>query len=508
MKIMKNAVIGLVIILLSYAIASFIMKVLGDKFGSGGTTGPGSTLPGGGFSSSAGALGGTIESHYPQRNAMNVPRNVAIIIRFKKAIQLNSLVQDYNDNGTPADLTDDTVTEGMNDASIRIYQTSEGVASKLTSAEVRVRFTEDRKTFVFRPVEYLGSSSANVQYTVELPASGVMVEGGTPLFTGMSSNGYDWTFETGTIIDNTPPRILGVFPRRSAIVDRNAIIQIFFNEEIDPTAVSGLVSTGFSNVAIYAGSVSSASVIDGEYKLSSDLKTVEFIPTLPCGVNSCGEEIRCLPEGSPPIFAVAHAATLDGSGPTAQFLAKGFDGIVDVASNSLDGNADGITQGRGGDDYAWNFGLTNTINLTPPKIEETIPPAQEESAGREQVDAFLPIRVRFDSILQASTFNSDNVVLIPHESSDYADTFWWSTGVTALTDANLEIIAESDIPTKSEGYLKHRQFVEETMYDPLLYSGIRNAYQNCFNPASSHACTGSPHCCLDKPSETECVFTP
>lgn len=505
--IMKNAIIGLVIIVAAFAITSYIMSLLSGNLG-GNTTGGGTTLPGGGFSTSAGALGGTIESHYPARNATDVARNAAIIVRFKKSIQISSIVQDYNDNGTPGDLTDDTATTGLNDTSIRIFRTGQGPDARLTSAQVRVRFTADRKTFVFRPVDLLGSPSENVQYTVQLLASGVMMESGTPLFTGVTSNGYAWTFETGTTVDNTPPRVLGVFPRRGGVADRNAIVQVFFNEEVDPTAVSGLVSSRFENIQIYAGGISPTSIVDGEYRLSSDLKTVEFIPTLACGVNSCGEEMRCLPEGAPPIDAMVHAATLDGTGPTAQFLANGFDGVVDVAGNSLDGNADGTTQGRGGDDYGWSFGLTNAINLTPPRVEATAPPAQDGSAGRENVDAFVPVTVRFDSLLQSSTFNTDNAVITPHEAAQYADTFWWTVGTNALTDTNSPVSAVTDIPAKTEGSLLHRQFASSTLYDPSLYSGIRNAYQNCFNPASSNSCTGRPHCCLDVPSDRECTFTP
>jgi hypothetical protein len=337
-------------------------------------------------------------------------------------------------------------------------------------------------------------------------ASGVMLENGTPAFTGAFSSGYEWTFETGTTIDITPPRVLGVFPRKGDQADRNAIIQIFFNEEIDPTSVSGLVASAFNNIQVYAGGIADANVVDGEYKLSSDLKTVEFIPTLPCGVNSCGDEIRCLPEGSPTIDAVAHAATIDGAGPTAQFLANGYDGVVDVAANSLDGNGDGVTQGRGTDDYAWSFGLTDKINLIPPKIETTAPPAQEASTGRENVDQFVPVSIRFDSILQASTFNTDNATITPHESDQYADTFWWSTGVTALTDGNVPVEKTTDVAMKTEGALLHRQFASSTSYDPAIFSGVRNAYQNCFNPASSVSCTGSPHCCLDIHSDTECSY--
>ena len=503
----KNAIIGLIIIVSAFGITNFILgMIVGNITGGGGVNAPGSGL--GSFSSSAGSLGGgIIESHYPRRNAMDVPRNAAIIVTFKQPIQINSIVQDYNDGGTPADLTDDIATEGLNDTAVQIYRTSEGAENRLASNEVRVRFTEDRRTFVFRPVDYLGSATEDVGYTVALMPGleGVILEGGSPAFSGSFGEGYEWTFETGTVIDTEPPRIRSVFPQTGTRVDRNAVIQITFNEAIDPTASTGLVSAGFENIGVFAGGFGGVAV-DGRYTLSNEYRTVEFLPSEVCGLNTCGEEIYCLPEGASQADVVVHAATLDGDGPMAQFLAAGFDGIVDIAGNSLDGNANMVAEGRGADDYSWGFGVTNNINLTAPIIEATMPGADLSDPTRSNVDPYEPIRIRFDSLLQSSSFNTDQVQLQASEPLEYADTFWWSTGLDGLTDENVEPETLDDIITKHEGYIRHRIFATSTLYAPYIYSGVRNVYQNCFNPASSVQCLGAPNCCWNNPSANACDF--
>lgn len=504
-KYIKNAVIGLIIIASAFAIVRFVMGWLGGVNGGGGVT-TGGTI-GGGFVGSAGSLGGGIvESHYPPRDATGVARNASIIVTFKRPVALRSIIQDYNDGGTPEDRADDTVTEGINDAVVQIYATTDGADARLLSDQVRVRFTNDRRTFVFRPVNPIGSASENVNYTVVLNAGagGVLLENGSPAFTGRFGDGYRWSFETSTLIDTEPPRLIGMFPQAGTRVDRNAIIQLLFSEAMDPTAVTGNTETGFENISVLASGAS----VGGSYAISNEYRVVEFVPSLACGVNTCGETIYCLPEGGPDMEVIAHAATIEGTGPTAQFLAAGYDGAVDVAANSLDGNADGTTQGRGLDDASWRFGLTNNINLAPPMIEMTYPPASEADDGRSNVDPFEPLRVRFDSILQGSTWNTDTATIVPNEPAAYNDTFWWSTGQSFLTDANEPVMSLAEIPAKSEAFIRHRMYASSTMYDPFLFSGIRNAYQNCFNPAQSTECAGSPNCCLNTPSQVDCSFTP
>ncbi|HWQ99501.1 MAG TPA: hypothetical protein VN397_01485 [Candidatus Methylomirabilis sp.] len=510
----KNAVIGLVIIASAWAIVSFIMNALtGVTQPGGGVSGIGAGF--GGFQSNAGSLGGgVIESHLPQRNATNVPRNTTIIVTFKKPMKISSLAKDYDDKGTPADLADDTVTEGLNDTAIKIYRTDAGVQTALASDKMRVRFTKDRKTFVFKqvacPPDCLGSPTANVGYTVELRGGkdGVLLENGDLAFGGAFANGYIWQFETGTFLDLTPPKVQAVIPPAGNQYARNVIVQIVFDEAVDPTATTGFVSQGqgFQNIQLHAGGVNTPPV-DGEFRISNQYRTVEFIPSELCGKNSCGKDVFCLPGGAS-IDTFARAATLDGIGPQAQFLQSGYDGVTDVVGNSLDGNADGKTQGPGADDYAWSFGTSNDVNLTPPSVEETEPPSSP-GAGQSNIDPFLPVKARFDSILQSSTFNTDNALIDAQEPSELADTFFWQTSQQFLTDNNEPVTKPDDKPAKTWGWIDHRMYASSTEYDPFLLSGIQNLYQNCFNPASSPTCpvgAGGPNCCQSQRQTGECTF--
>jgi len=507
-KWIKNAIIGLIIIVSAYAITHWILSFFANEGGvGGGSGGQGEVI--GTFPNQAGALGQCIEMHYPPRDATGVPRNAAIMVTFKRPIQIGSIIAGYNDAGTPDDRSDDTVSEALNTDAVRIYRTAVGTDGALAGDGVRVRFTDDRRTFVFRPVEYLGSPTENIDYTVSLSAAAILLDNGRPALSGACSSGYRWSFETSTIIDTTPPQVLSVFPARNQTVAKNAVVQIMFNEAVDPTATTGIVENGrgFTNIRLRPGDGDTLPLVDGEFRVSNQYKTIEFIPGPPaCGVNTCGEEVFCLP-GATRITGTIRAATLDGAGPAAAFNAAGYDGVVDVAANSLDGNADGTAGGPEGDNFVWNFMTTDEVNLEPPRIEVTTPPADRaDDEGRSNIDPFAPVRVRFDSIIQGSSFNTDSARIIAHEPDELSDTFWWTTGQEYLTDTNEPIQSSSDIPMKSEASILHRTFVTSTLYDPYLDSSIRNVYQNCFNPVQSGACTGNPNCCLNQPSEDACAF--
>lgn len=511
----KNAVIGLVIIASAWAIVNFIFNALqGVTQPGGGITGVG---PGfGGFQSSAGSLGGgIIESHLPQRNAVNVPRNTAVIVTFKKPMKIASLVKDYDDKGTPANLADDTVTEGLNDTAVKIYRTDSGPQTALASNKVRVKFTQDRKTFVFKqvncPPDCMGSPAANTGYTVELKGGkdGLLLENGDLAFGGGFANGYVWKFEVGTTLDLTPPKITAVIPAAGNQYARNIVVQTMFDEAVDPTAVSGLVSQGqgFQNIQAHAGGINTPP-LDGEYRISNQYRTVEFIPSELCGKNSCGQDVFCLPGGAA-LDVLVRAAALDGPGPQAQFLQSGYNGVVDVAGNSLDGNGNGKAEGSGADDYAWAFGTSNDVNLSPPALEDTQPPHDPQDPGQSNIDPFLPVKARFDSLLQSSTFNTDNAYISAQESQSYADTFWWQTAQQLLTDKNEPVTKPSDKAAKTLGFIDHRMYASSTEYDPFLLSGIQNVYQNCFNPTASPNCPsgpGGPNCCQSKRQTGECKF--
>lgn len=509
----RNAVIGLVIIALSWAIVTFVFNALIGATGGGGSGGPGGGGPGsGGFPTGAGSLGGGIvESHIPSRNAVDVPRNAPIMVTFRKPIRIASVIRDYNDNGTPIDLSDDTATEGVNDAAIKIYRTDAGVATALPTDQVRVRFTADRRTFVFRPVQLLGTATAPTSYTVELNGGrdGVLLENGDLAFGGAFASGYDWQFEVGTLSDTTPPRVVSVIPPTGNLVARNAIVQITFSEAIDPTSATGLVSggQGFQNIRMHSGGVATAP-LDGEYRIGNQYRTVEFIPNTSCGRNSCGVDMFCLP-GASTVDAIVKAATLDGTGPAAQFVQSGYDGVVDMVGNSLDGNANGTAQGPGADDYTWAFGTSDEINRTPPTIEETTPSADPMDPGQSNIDPFAPIIARFDSPILSSTVNGETASILAQEPTFMIDTFWWTSRVEPLQADNTPMTEPGDIAAKSQVLIDHRMFGATTEYDPFLHSGIQNIYQNCFNPAVGPACPAGPggvNCCQGTRQSAVCQF--
>lgn len=554
-RMIQNAIIGVVIIASSFAITAFILSRLDTSFlgGSGGEAG--GPVAGLSFPSAAGALGnGIIESHLPVRDATDVPRNTSIIVTFKEPIKLSSLIQGYDDRGTPADLTDDAVATALNVGTVRIVKLNGAREETLTSTQVDVRFTEDRKTFVFKPREWLGSSTANTPYRVELVPgrAGLLVENGQSAFGPESPSGYRWQFEVSTLVDLTPPQIISVLPPRG-VQPPNAILQITFNEAIDPTSAAGLfrAGRGFSNVEVNAapaGDPEAAAVrVPGQFILSNGYRTVEFVPDDACGQNACGREVRCLPRSST-IAVLAKSASLSAEPPQARVVSTTgggsiFDGIVDAASNSLDGNGDGESDGPPSDNRGFTFATSREVVLTAPRIGRTDPPvglgAYPIGSSNLSPD-HIPQAVFgtsaddvLSNVLQASTVNSRNVYMTrmnePAEIS--ADTFWF-TPVLDLLSASGEVAVGNDPAAFGRVGIRHRFYARPTrpavgspppavpvpapVYAPIITSGVQNLLQNCFKPSGSATCAatlggggvpGSPTCCNDRTQAADCSFS-
>lgn len=554
-RMIQNAIIGVVIIASSFAITAFILSRLGNAFLGGQGGGAGEPVVGLSFPSAAGALGnGIIESHVPQRDATGVPRNTSIIVTFKEPIKLSSVIQGYDDRGTPADLTDDVVATALNTASVRIIKLNGAREDVLTSSQVDVRFTEDRQTFVFKPREWLGSSTANTPYRVELVSgrAGLLVESGQSAFGSAYPSGYRWQFEVSTVVDVTPPQITSILPHRG-VQPPNAVLQIHFNEAIDPTSAAGLfrAGRGFSNVEVSAapvGDPEAATVrVPGQFILSNGYRTVEFVPDDACGQNACGREVRCLPRSST-IAVLAKSASLSAEPPQARVVSTTgggsiFDGIVDVASNSLDGSGDGESDGPPSDNRGFSFATSREVVLTAPRIGRTDPPvglgAYPVGASNLSPD-HIPQAVFgisaddvLSNVLQASTVNSRNVYMTrmnePAEVS--ADTFWF-TPVLDVLSASGEVAVGNDPAAFGRVGIRHRFYARPTrpvagspppavpvpapVYAPIITSGVQNLLQNCFKPSGSATCaatlggggvTGSPTCCNDRTQAGDCSFS-
>lgn len=520
---MKNAVIGLVIALSSFAISNFILNWLGgDGFGNGGTGNSvqrGAVRPSGGFPVSAGALGdGVIEYHIPERDARAVPRNASIIITFKQPIEPSSLIANYTPQTS-------STAHNLNTNAVRIFQTGQEQASLLRGQDVEAYLSSDKQTVVLRPKNLLGNASRNSDYTVTLPAGNQGLRlfteqgNGPSIFSagegglGIQNTGYSWRFEVSTVVDTVPPKVVSVIPVANDRYAPNVVVQMNFDKPLNPLSAQGLVreGEGFQNIEVSASPTEGqgASRPNGIFTLSNRFQTVEFVTNVSCGVNSCGRQVFCLPFNSH-IGVRIKAATLSPIPPQARIIQNGngqlFDGIVDYVGNSLDGNGDGTAQGPGAqpdfDDYQWRFQTTGAPDLRAPSIESLRPGVRASNIPVDEL-----ITADFSHILQMSSVTTESVRVRTNEPEELRDTFWWTVGG--------ESIMVNERPVKTRLSVRHRSFApaRETPeglispeYAPYLKSDIQNILQNCFNPAASARCTGSPNCCDDTRSPTACTI--
>jgi uncharacterized membrane protein YwzB len=468
-KVLTNAVIGLIIILLSYAIASFIIRALLEATGVGG---PGAPFDYGG---EGGALGnGIIENHYPARNAIDVPRNTVIVVTFKVPMMATSIINNI-----------DGVDYANND-SVKIYPTADVSKVSITAKAYK---TDDFKTYVFRPINLLGSPDQPVNYTVEL-TNQIKKSDGKNAFGAFG--GYKWSFEVSTRIDLTPPQVESVIPKPSVTVPRNMVIQINFNEPINPMTISGKVelSTGGTVGAVLMDNSydlitvkKGTDFIAGEFSYGNQYKTVEFVTNDLCGKNTCGGNIYCLPANAAIDVLVKAATLLEANKPTALFP---YTGIVDMADNSLDGNKDGTAKGpqaqstfepynlnnpvvaNFGDDLTWGFQTNDVIDLIPPEIALNYIP----EAGKQDVDPTQYFSIPFNKIMMATTLKSDR----------------------NYNEGYCECSADSDCqPNKCDfvnGYC-----VDNNQQRFICTNGIPP--ENCPN---NNACTEQHHITLDQPT--------
>ncbi|MFA5163593.1 MAG: Ig-like domain-containing protein [Patescibacteria group bacterium] len=198
-RILKQSVIGLVIIFASWSITTFILNKLIDQ--SQGTSSEPAGAKRSALESGAGALGNcTLESVYPAPDQKEVPRNTAILVTFKEPINPTTVCEDANSNGN-------CDNEALKTDSVSIL-----AETSTTAAAATVSITSDKKTLVIRTNEYLGSDTGYTDYSITL--SGKIKKDGLDesIFKTCASDTYIWSFEVSNKLDLTPPKIIGVFP--------------------------------------------------------------------------------------------------------------------------------------------------------------------------------------------------------------------------------------------------------------------------------------------------------
>lgn len=491
-KTLTSAVIGLIIILAAFGITSFIIsRLLGQVGGPGGGSTSGALDDAAciGLSATcpAGALGnGIIESHYPARNATGVPRNTRIAITFKQEIDPASLVVGGGVTSTVAIIPS---TEMV--GSGRTFQDKFGASLKPEAIDVAS--AGDGKTFVFMqkncPTDCFGSPSKDVFYTVGLRggADGVKKKDGTAAFAGTFSSGYAWEFQVSTVLDTTPPKVSYVEPTdKESDVARNSIVQINFNEAVDPVSLN----TGLS---IKGDTI----VLRGTQLFGNAYRSLEFRTDDPCGVNSCGETVYCLPKNSD--IAVTVKADDVITAPLGKYPPNG---VTDMCGNSLDGNGDGIAQGQSTDNYAFEFTTDDQIDLVPPKVVTQNPVAQTGGIGNIPRDALID--ATFNKLMSATppSMTSDSMRLVP-PANDGAPTNFsvTSEGLPSVVGGKLD---------QTKASIRHDLLsVNSQKYAADMTSGLRDLHQNCFFPGGGQTvCTGNePYCCNGTPYSSVAAAT-
>jgi hypothetical protein len=275
-KILKNAIIGLVIILSSWGIATFILNRLLQATGSNGSIWTGSS----GNSSlvGTGAIGAcTIERVYPENGQNNIARNTVIIVSFKETLRLDSVCQDAIGISC---VCDDDSCKYINPDNIRIFRTDLGdncgtdtcPVDNTNVSDAVIKASGDRKTFIISPLALLGVSEGNIEYEVKL-TNGLLKDNNDSIFKTCNTDSFQWGFEVSNNLDLTPPQVVqgGIFPlpdnendiinQLEVAVAAEASIQV----QACPNIYQAATITGVTPIT---GGQSATAVIDGAYHAS------------------------------------------------------------------------------------------------------------------------------------------------------------------------------------------------------------------------------------------------
>jgi len=526
-SVIRNAVIGLAIILSAYSIVSFAMNLLGYNTGNGDDSGinPPMTenLAG------SGALGQTIKDHYPARDQKDVPRNSKIVISFFRPILPSSFITDTNANGIYGDcvpttthafnwnLDCDHVTttaSGLSDDFINVKnaKTGQSVTGLVALASTStVNGVDGVFTLVLKPITntedetggYLGSDNEFVQYTVTLGKSLLSddaLNNNPPFFNSPNPNNryYSWSFTCDTTLDLTPPHVVSVFPDATKVHPRNTVIQISFDKPMNPIGLQGNFITGQSSNYFSLNADDSKNSLfmannskqmpAGTWLLVNNFKTLEFTPSATCGKNACGDTVYCLPSctGSTctePYKFILKTAAVAGSG----FSSIPFTGVDDLSGNALDGNHDMVRQNpttttpifdkwRVPDNFSANFTIDKNLDLISPYIANITP-----GIAASNVQPEAPWEITFSKSLNIGSVYNIGIDEYPASTNGVA--IWKSPTVTGT---NFSMVSLSHGP-----FLK----VVNKMYMPYVPSQVTDVNFNCFYPGlgpktNGVACSG------------------
>lgn len=223
-RILKNAIIGLVIILSAWTITTYVISRITGSFSSAlnpvNFSGPPRIFTNPGLS----ALGScSVENVYPENNQKDVPRNTSVIINFKEELSSNGLC--VLSSGKTCSCGEEVAGEScklINPKIIRIYKTdledacNDDSCPKVNSniTEVNLLINSDNKTLILTPISYLGDPAENIDYSVKF-TNGLKKTDGSSMFASCLNNYISWHFEVSSRLDLTPPQVVynKIFPR-------------------------------------------------------------------------------------------------------------------------------------------------------------------------------------------------------------------------------------------------------------------------------------------------------
>ncbi|MFH1790339.1 MAG: pilin [bacterium] len=539
-KVLINAVIGLAIILSAFAIVSFIISSL-IAATTGVSPGPqskGSTVE---RFSGSGALGRIIRDHYPMRNQTKVPRNTKIVVTFSRPVQPSSFIEDTTGDGIFGNCVQNmtswvndcdrikAVTTTVSGTQIKLLQnniinikntkTGESIeAAAILASTSTINNITGVYTIVIRPLTdtslssggYLGSEKEEVGYTVRLGSSILLDDPGNPnqsIFDSkiVGNDYYEWNFTCDTSLDMSPPYVKSVYPKAGQQAFKNSVIQIDFNEAMDPIGIQGgftfMAGSSFYTLLgnnIFLNSKNSSMPI-GSFTLSNGYRTLEFVSTQECGKNACGKNIYCLPvcdqQG-------ANCSTITEKGETVEIdsyelLLKTattintttwesipFSGIMDICGNALDGNANQKLEvpdntknkgpfsiSRDPDNYNWAFTIKDSIDLSAPYLYKIVPGVNADLVPKSQ-----EISMDFSKRLRAGSIYNIDIEEVQIGTS--------ITNIPIWHVPRLEFRTSTAYTPNEYSYVKvdHGDFLALSDYYPVVTSDVEDVNFNCFYP--------------------------
>lgn len=518
--IIKNAVIGLAIILSAYAIVAFILKMLG--VGGNGLGGGDLNPPGSQNFTGSGALGSIIKDHYPERDQKEVARNTKIIITFRKPIKPDSVINDANltaNNQNNPNPYGDCINVGpqmkweTDCDTIKLDADHINITSAVDDKPIRganvVAYYENGKVFtlIIRPFDNLGSSNQEISYKVRVGNKILLDDqpnANPPIFNVnvVGNKFYEWQFTCSTALDTTPPHVTDVFPGPNTKEPKNSVIQINFSEAMDPSGMQGQFQAANGYFALSGNTVflqsGNSSLPAGNFSLVNGYRTLEFTPATQCATNACGQQIFCMPVCDSP--GAQCATDVDGVNfdtykamvraastfSVTSFEAIPFSGAVDVSGNALDGNDNSkvesvdkllpvfAVQGNPQsqekpDNYSWSFGLRDALDITPPYLRQITP-----GLDAQFISANSNWQMQFSKRMRIEPFYTG--VQIAEKPSP------------AQRGDNIPICLVPRVSFLPNNYtsttMQHCAFrdTKRQYYFPVVNSDVEDAHFNCFYP--------------------------